>query len=73
LKSLTDAKQRLEEKNIKTIIRPWLQDFSLRNRYNREQLQAQTKAVRDAGLQEWIFWNPGNNYQINKYELDPEL
>lgn len=71
LRSLKDAKQRLEAQKINTIIRPWLQDFTLRSRYDREQLQAQKQAVKDAGLQEWIFWNPRNNYQLSKYDPDP--
>lgn len=48
-------------------IRPWLQDFSLRNHYGRAQLMAQIKAVYDAGLTEWIFWNPSNNYKPANY------
>ncbi|MGE5527760.1 MAG: putative glycoside hydrolase [Patescibacteria group bacterium] len=48
-------------------LRPWLQDFSLRNKYNRPQLMAQIKAVYDAGLTEWMFWNPSNSYDAAKY------
>ncbi|WP_083238919.1 putative glycoside hydrolase [Caloranaerobacter ferrireducens] len=73
--SLSRAKARID--NIKTeeakaIIRPWLQDFSapwLKNLYGEhyinygpEQIRAQIKAVYDAGLEEWIFWNASNRY-----------
>ncbi len=44
-------------------IRPWLQDFSLGEpRYDAAQVRAQIQAVYDAGLSEWILWNPGNRY-----------
>lgn len=72
LRSLSDAKRKLAPLasgtlNHEVIIRPWLQDFSLRNRYGREQLLAQIKAVEDSGLKEWIFWNPTNRYDYRKY------
>lgn len=65
LRGLNDARKRLEKTGV--VIRPWLQDFSLGNRYGREQVQAQIRAVHDAGLREWIFWNPSNKYDPSKY------
>jgi len=65
LRGLTDARKRLEGTSVQ--IRPWLQDFSLENHYGREQVQAQIRAVHDAGLKEWIFWNPSNRYDAAKY------
>jgi hypothetical protein len=65
LHGLTDAQKRLSGTGVK--IRPWLQDFSLGNHYGREQIQAQIQAVHDAGLSEWIFWNPSNRYDPGKY------
>jgi len=49
-------------------IRPGLQDFSLGNYYGRTQIQAQIKAVQDAGIREWIFWNPSCRYLLEKYD-----
>lgn len=72
-RSMIDAKRKAATLKKPVIIRPWLQDFSLRNRYGREQLLAQIKAVQDAGLQEWIFWNPTNRYDIRKYRLKKEV
>lgn len=72
-RSLMDAKAKAATLKKPVIIRPWLQDFSLRNHYGREQLLAQIKAVQDAGLQEWIFWNPTNRYDIRKYRLKEEV
>ena len=44
-------------------IRPWLQDFTLGSpRYGPEHVRAQIRAVYDAGLTEWILWNPGSRY-----------
>ncbi len=72
-RSMMDAKRKAATLKKPVIIRPWLQDFSLRNRYGREQLLAQIKAVQDAGLQEWIFWNPTNRYDIRKYRLKQDV
>lgn len=67
--SVSDARKKLEEvKNTTTQIRPWLQDFSLGVHYGREEIQAQIKAVSDAGIKEWIFWNPSCRYNIEKYQ-----
>ena len=65
----SDAKKRLATAgNTTTVLRPWLQDFSLGNYYGRQEIQAQIKALEDAGIKEWIFWNPSCRYQIEKYQ-----
>ncbi len=44
-------------------IRPWLQAFTLGGTvYGAQQIQDQIRAVEDAGLDEWLFWNPGSVY-----------
>jgi hypothetical protein len=44
-------------------IRPWLQDFTLNQpRYGPEHVRAQIDAVYEAGLEEWVLWNPGSRY-----------
>ncbi|GAB6099810.1 hypothetical protein JCM16358_16890 [Halanaerocella petrolearia] len=58
--SLADAKEKLKEDSYK--IRPWLQDFSLQYIYNKEEVKAQIKAVKDQQLTGWLLWNPGSNY-----------
>ena len=46
-------------------IRPWLQDFTLGPpRYDASRVRAQIQAVYDAGLSEWVLWNPGSNYTV---------
>lgn len=44
------------------IIRPWLQDFSLRHPYGPEEVRAEIRAAYDAGAEEWLLWNPYSNY-----------
>lgn len=60
-RAMTDARERLEGKYA-VIIRPWLQDFSLRNKYGSKEVAAQIKAAQDAGMKEWLLWNPSNRY-----------
>lgn len=44
-------------------VRPWLQAFDLgQPKYGPEELEAQKKAVYDAGYQGWVLWHPGSNY-----------
>jgi hypothetical protein len=44
-------------------IRPWLQDFTLgKPRYSAAYVRAQIQATYDAGLTDWVLWNPGSNY-----------
>lgn len=43
--------------------RPWLQDFSLGDPpYGAPEVRAQIQATYDAGIQEWILWNPGSRF-----------
>lgn len=45
------------------LIRPWLQDFTLGDPpYGPAYVRAQIQAVYDAGLEEWVLWNPSSNY-----------
>lgn len=51
--------------------RPWLQDFTLgQPRYGAPEVRAQIQATYDAGIQEWILWNPGSRYTEDA--LEPE-
>ncbi|MBO8169816.1 MAG: putative glycoside hydrolase [Thermoanaerobacteraceae bacterium] len=58
--SLTDAVYKTRD--INSVIRPWLQDFSYGYPYGPEEVRAQIRATYDAGLKEWILWNPSNRY-----------
>lgn len=57
-----------EASSTRAVIRPWLQDFNMGAIYNREKVQAQVRAVGDAGLQAgWMMWNPSNRYDKVKF------
>lgn len=63
--SLNHAVRRLNKlESEKAVVRPWLQDFTLGHRYGPAEVRAQIKAVYDAGLKEWILWNPSNYYNV---------
>ncbi len=64
LASLRDARDRSAPVPGAGTTRPWLQDFTLgAPRYGPPEVRAQIQATYDAGLQEWILWNPGSRYQ----------
>jgi Uncharacterized conserved protein len=53
----------------KPIIRPWIQDFTASwlgkghyIKYGAAEVEAQIKALHDAGVDEYLMWNAGNNY-----------
>jgi len=46
----------------KNKLRPWLQDFGLRQTYGPAEVRAQIKATNDAGLASWILWSASNRY-----------
>ena len=44
-------------------IRPYLQDFDLgQPAYDAPEVRAQIQAAADAGVEEWVLWNPGSRY-----------
>lgn len=65
-KAIQDGNKRL--KGSTTKFRPWLQDFDLGfPPYRSEQLAAQIKALEDNGVHDFLFWNPSNRYDLEKY------
>lgn len=51
----------------RAVIRPWLQDFTLKNlepylKYEAEEIRDQIEGAYDAGVEEWLFWNAGGYY-----------
>lgn len=76
--SMSDSNERYQELNGKkaAIVRPWLQAFTARYLdsiygkgshivYGGEEIRAQIQATYDAGLEEWILWNAGSNYNAD--------
>jgi hypothetical protein len=51
-------------------LRPWLQDFNLGAIYDANKINAQKKAVYDAGLRSWFMWDPRNKYTRGGYTLE---
>ncbi len=74
--SMKTAKYRIDQlqwEGKKALLRPWLQDFTAKylpkyKLYGPEEVRAQIKATYDAGLEEWILWNAGNNYTASALE-----
>ena len=55
-------------------VRPWLQAFSLgKPEYGAAELEAQKKAVYDAGYDGWVMWNPGSIYDVYMPALEKTL
>jgi hypothetical protein len=49
-------------------IRPWLQAFTLGSTvYGAQEIRDQIRAVEDAGLTEWLVWNPDGVYPVDGF------
>ncbi len=48
--------------DYKNKLRPWLQDFGLRQDYGPAEVRAQIKATNDDGLDSWLLWSASNKY-----------
>ena len=67
--ALRDALRRSERVQGAGLTRPWLQDFSLgKPPYGQAEVRAQIEATYDAGVQEWVLWNPSSRYTISAIE-----
>ncbi len=49
-------------------LRPWLQDFGLRQTYGAPEVRAQIKATYDVGLDSWLLWSASNKYTKSALE-----
>lgn len=58
--SISRAAQRLGEMNKK--LRPYLQDFSLGYKYGPKEVRSQIQACYDAGVYQWLLWDPRCKY-----------
>ncbi|MNI72543.1 hypothetical protein D3C73_1284920 [compost metagenome] len=57
----------IEKLGLKPIIRPWIQDFTASwipgyIKYGKKEVEAQIKALKDNGTEEFLLWNANNNY-----------
>jgi hypothetical protein len=68
-RAVTDAVQRAELVEGAGRTRPWLQDFTLgAPPYTSAEVRAQIQATYDAGVDEWILWNPSSRYTESALE-----
>jgi hypothetical protein len=68
-RALEDALRRSAEVDGAGTTRPWLQAFTLgKPRYEVPEVRAQIQGAYDAGIQEWILWNPGSRYDERALE-----
>jgi len=65
-------KQKLGELKTPPISRPWLQDFTASylgsgnyKKYGKAEVEAQIKALKDNGINEYLLWNAANRYTQN--------
>ena len=49
-------------------IRPWIQDFNLGAVYTASMIKQEIKAVKDAGGDGWLAWDPKNLYTWEAYK-----
>lgn len=75
--AMKDTIKKLEEiKELKPIVRPWIQDFTaswlpVYINYGKDQVQAQIQALHDNGTDEFLLWNshnvftPGVDYDLS--------
>ncbi len=58
-------------------IRPWIQDFTASYiaaqglqyiPYGKNEINAQIKALSELGIDEYLLWNPGNYYPVEKFK-----
>ncbi|MHB1316289.1 MAG: putative glycoside hydrolase [Minisyncoccota bacterium] len=52
----------------RTMLRPWLQDFSYGGIYGPAEVRDQIKASYDIGLTSWMLWSPSNKYTVGALE-----
>ncbi len=57
----------IPESESRSHTRPWIQDFDIGAIYTAARIEAQIKAVRDAGASGWMIWNARNVYEPARY------
>ncbi|HZO62846.1 MAG TPA: putative glycoside hydrolase, partial [Gaiellaceae bacterium] len=60
LRSLQDFQKDVRGTGARVV--PWLQDFSLGVEYGRAQVDAEIQAAHDAGIDEFLLWDPAVTY-----------
>ena len=73
--AINRARQRDEKLGITgEHVRPWIQAFTLgKPPYTAAEVEAQKRAIYDAGFDGWVLWNPGTKYDIFLPALEKTL
>lgn len=66
-RSLEDFRRAMEASDASLMV--WLQDFSLGVPYGADEVRAQIQAAADAGVDDWLLWNPRSTYSTDG--IDP--
>lgn len=67
-RSLADFERQTKGTGARVV--PWLQDFSLGVDYGPAEVRAQIRAARDAGVREWLLWDPLVTYTADALDRD---
>lgn len=59
--SLVGAQKRTPDRS-RLIHRPWIQDFNYGATYGVAEIEDQIKGLAEAGIYQWILWDPSNKY-----------
>jgi hypothetical protein len=59
--SLVGAQRRTPDRS-RLIHRPWIQDFNYGGTYGKAEIEDQIKGLADAGIYQWVLWDPSNHY-----------
>ncbi len=70
-RSLADFKKQVRGTGARVV--PWLQDFSLGVTYGPAEVSAQIRAAKDAGIDEWLLWDPNVTYTAGGLPKAPTL
>jgi hypothetical protein len=70
LRSLQDFQKDVRGTGARVV--PWLQDFSLGVDYGPAQVGAEIQAARDAGIDEYLLWDPSVTYTAGALSTDAE-
>ncbi|MBN2795449.1 MAG: putative glycoside hydrolase [Clostridia bacterium] len=73
--AMSDAQERNANIETPAKLRPWLQAFTAtwvdgHIAYRRDEIQAQIQACEDLGIEDYIFWNAGNNYNEGWFDKE---
>jgi hypothetical protein len=74
--TLTKGLAALRAAKKSVLIRPWIQDFSIRSIYNcgplvvynKEKVRAQIEAAKDLGINGFMLWNASNKFTVAIFE-----